>query len=514
MMKIGIDKTFSIIMRPIYQSVLLALALLLTACSSEIDELQPTTGQHTSVLLMEGGIERFDDSTPVNNVTTRAVVVPWNDGARLYVQFQTGKGLVSGTAVYNKKADSWSVTYNGTLTQGQTTKCEVYYFETPTATTSSAVTLSPQTAVYADASATYFYNDGVVTLQAHLKSLTGRVRFRGEAGSSFTISGLQCYNGYIVTSNSLTRQTAPLALTVGTDGYTPYVYALFADETTRQLSLTSNEGEFTKVFPSTILAKGRSGYLNIPTMSFKQGWTAKGSETETEKGIAFTVKGVKFTMIKVEGGTFMMGGDKYATPNHQVTLTNDYYIGETEVTQELWTAVMGSNPSYFKSLDQLPVENTSWDDCKTFITKLNALTGRTFRLPTEAEWEFAARGGNVSKGYIYSGSSIVDNVAWYWEDIPSQSEDQAGFGTQPVATKVPNELGIYDMSGNVLEWCEDLFGDYSSSAQINPTGPSSGAFRIYRGGCWTSDDFYCRVEFRSWSAPSTTNFKLGLRLAL
>ena len=225
-------------------------------------------------------------------------------------------------------------------------------------------------------------------------------------------------------------------------------------------------------------------------------------------GITITVNGIKFNMIKIEGGTFQMGreGVASATPVHQVTLTNDYYIGETEVTQELWTAVMGSNPSEFKSSDQLPVEMVSWNDCQTFITKLNELTGRTFRLPTEAEWEFAARGGNASEGHAYSGSNTVRDVAWYISNSSSK--------THEVATKAPNELGIYDMSGNVYEWCQDWQGSYSSSAQTNPTGPASGSNRVGRGGSWCSDDYYCRVAIRFRYAPTCTYEYLGLRLAL
>ncbi len=220
----------------------------------------------------------------------------------------------------------------------------------------------------------------------------------------------------------------------------------------------------------------------------------------------FSVNGVSFNMIKVTGGTFQMGksadGDD-VTPVHDVTLS-DYSIGETEVTQELWQAVMGSNPSYFKG-DNLPVECVSWNDCQTFIQKLNQLTGQNFRLPTEAEWEFAAKGGTQSMGYTYSGSNIIDDVAWYW--------DNSSRKTHEVATKAPNELGIYDMTGNVWEWCRDWDDSYSSSPQTNPTGPSSGSSRVLRGGCW---DFYatiCRTAVRGGSSPSHSRYYIGLRLA-
>ena len=226
----------------------------------------------------------------------------------------------------------------------------------------------------------------------------------------------------------------------------------------------------------------------------------------------FTVNGVSFEMVHVEGDTFRMGAtseqeddaDSDEKPVHSVILSS-YYIGKTEVTQALWQAVMGSNPSNFKGAD-LPVECVSWNDCQEFIQKLNRLTGRNFRLPTEAEWEFACRGGNNSRGYKYSGSNDIDNVAWYW--------DNSGGKTHPVGTKAPNELGIYDMSGNVWEWCSDWYADYTSYSQTDPTGPHSGSHRVIRGGSWYGGAGYCRSSYRLGNFPTNRNNGLGLRLAL
>lgn len=223
----------------------------------------------------------------------------------------------------------------------------------------------------------------------------------------------------------------------------------------------------------------------------------------------YTVGGVTFKMIRVEAGTFRMGstsGYDDEQPVHSVTISKDYYIGETEVTQELWTAVMGTNPSNFTSDSQLPVERVSWNDCQTFITKLNSLTGATFRLPTEAEWEFAARGGNKSQGYTYSGSNTIGNVAWYTDNSSSK--------THVVKTKSPNELGIYDMSGNVFEWCQDWYGSYSSAAVTDPQGASSGSNRVFRGGSWNINAANCRCTYRNDNKPTNTYDSLGLRLAM
>ena len=223
----------------------------------------------------------------------------------------------------------------------------------------------------------------------------------------------------------------------------------------------------------------------------------------------FFVNGVSFTMVHVDGGTFQMGSEDSESlsdeqPVHQVTLST-FSIGQTEVTQELWEAVMGTNPSYFKGA-KLPVEQVSWYDCQTFFSKLNSMTGQQFRLPTEAEWEYVARGGNRSKGYKYSGSNNIGDVAWY--------DSNSGNTTHEVATKAPNELGVYDMSGNVWEICHDWFGSYRSSSQTNPVGPSSGTYRVRRGGGWNTYAKDLPVTRRFISAPDYSGYFLGLRLAL
>ena len=237
----------------------------------------------------------------------------------------------------------------------------------------------------------------------------------------------------------------------------------------------------------------------------------------------YYANGVSFDMIAVEGGTFTMGATAEQGSDaiederlaHQVTLSS-YMIGKTEVTQELWEAVMGKSVSqiaselgystYGEDADY-PMYFVSWEDCQEFITKLNALTGKNFRLPTEAEWEFAARGGINSQGFKYSGSNTVDDVAWH--------RDNSSDKPHPVATKAPNELGIYDMSGNVEEWCSDWDSSYTSESQTNPTGPNSGgSYRVYRGGGLDSSARYCRVSRRSSYDPAGRFHSVGLRLAL
>jgi len=264
------------------------------------------------------------------------------------------------------------------------------------------------------------------------------------------------------------------------------------------------------------------GEINIADINAVIDIILGGGPTPPSDTEIFTVNGVSFKMVGVEGGTFTMGAtaeqgsDAYddEKPAHQVTLSS-FIIGQTEVTQALWQAVMGSNPSYFTGDLSRPVEQVSWNDCQTFITRLNELTGKQFRLPTEAEWEYAARGGNQSQGYKYAGSNTIDDVAWYDNNSYALGSSSPDFGTHAVATKASNELGLYDMSGNVYEWCLDFTGDYSSEAQTNPTGPTTGSYRVFRGGGWNGRARYCRVSCRGNRIfPESKAYSLGLRLAL
>ena len=250
--------------------------------------------------------------------------------------------------------------------------------------------------------------------------------------------------------------------------------------------------------------------------------TAKEKAAEAAQSVAdrlvgrsietISVDDVSIEMVYVEGGKFKMGATiEQGTnvfddekPVHEVNIS-DFYICKYEVTQALWQAVMGNNPSHFTYDMQCPVDCVSWNDCQIFIRKLNEMTGKQFRLPTEAEWEFAARGGNRSRGYIYSGSNSIDNVAWYVAN--------SGQETHPVGTKYSNELGLFDMSGNVTEWCQDWWGSYNGYLQTNPKGAASGTNRISRGGCYNHTDGNCRVARRLNYYYSISTEYQGLRLA-
>lgn len=235
--------------------------------------------------------------------------------------------------------------------------------------------------------------------------------------------------------------------------------------------------------------------------------SSNGSTTSADGKVeTFTVNGVPFDMIFVEGGSFMMGnddGDKREKPVHN-EVVNHFYIGQTTVTQELWKAVMGLNPSHFRG-EGLPVENVTWYECQDFIEQLNKLTGREFRLPTEAEWEYAARGGYSSQHYSHSGANAADvyRIAWYRDDSNEK--------THPVATKRPNELGVYDMSGNVWEWTSDLWSDTYSSPR---KGGDNGTQRVCRGGAWNGEIKHCSNSFRNSSASARRSNGIGVRLVM
>ncbi len=264
-------------------------------------------------------------------------------------------------------------------------------------------------------------------------------------------------------------------------------------------------GKQSTINEENVSNKGTSNRTGGVNAAEKDDPQKKGSEI---------IASLEDNMVYVEGGSFRMGCtgeqggdcDDYERPVHEVTLSG-YYIGKYEVTQAEWRAVMGADPEKlaFPGCDQCPVERVSWDDVQEFIKKLNSLTGKQYRLPTEAEWEYAARGGKNSSSYKYAGSNNLDEVGWY--------DDNSDVKTHPVGQKRSNELGLYDMSGNVWEWCSDWKGGYIGISQTNPRGPSSGYFRVRRGGGWNGYARLCRVSYRFSNAPAFRGRNLGFRLA-
>ena len=256
------------------------------------------------------------------------------------------------------------------------------------------------------------------------------------------------------------------------------------------------------------------------------------AHADKEDAVHFEVNGVGFDMIFVDGGTFTMGATLEQAfpldnerPIHEVKLS-DFYIGETEVTQELWNAVTGCPFSRFAGDPRLPVESISWEEAMAFVKILQKKTGAEFCLPTEAQWEYAARGGKSSQGYQFAGSDEASEVAWYGANLRPEENvcpDSIALGVYvnhdiahpfPVAQKMPNELGIYDMSGNVAEWTADYYAPYTEGRKKNPKGPSKGTERVFRGGCWYFGEWACRVAQRQGALPQSRYCNLGFRLAM
>lgn len=280
------------------------------------------------------------------------------------------------------------------------------------------------------------------------------------------------------------------------------------------------------VVPLLVMAQGAGGEIRRPVRTdtksnSQQNRPANNTPPRTDNSSNqmsasrrnAVLKNIVDNMVYVEGGTFMMGATpeqgentlEIEKPAHQITLSS-FSIAKYEVTQEEWESVMGNNPSYYKSIYH-PVENITWNDCQAFIRKLNDLTNRNFRLPTEAEWEFAARGGNRSNGYKYAGANTLDYVAW--------NDGNSNGTTHNVGLKSPNELGLYDMTGNVREWCQDGYEQnyYQLSPKNNPQGPPSGSFRMVRGASWI-DAATCRISFRSYYSPDFSSAAIGFRLVM
>ena len=483
------------------------LLLVLAASCSNSDVISDIADDapRTATMKLIGGVRGFDDS--------RADADGWSDGDVIYLNFNTEGGIVEGKATYIKATDAWNVTYNGTLTEGVAKQCQAYYFDAIESSNGNEVSFNYSTAVYADYNASYFYKDGAISITALLMPQTARFRFKGTPGTEFRVYGFNRYDGY--SSKALTKSTDWMRTTISSDGYSPYIYGFLSSESST-LFVINGDYNYSRTINDTEFAQGRTGKFTLPTEDSFTGWE-KGYQNKI-----VVVNGISFKMIYIEAGTFTMGATSEQTgafsdesPAHQVTITKDYYMGETEVTQALWYAVMGQKPtsdgsawSDTKGLgDNYPAYYISWNDCQGFISKLNQLTGLTFRLPTEAEWEYAARGGHkATTQTLYSGSDTIDDVAWYASNSSSS--------THPVAGKAANVLGLYDMSGNVWEWCNDWYGSYSSGAQTDPTGPSSGSFRVLRGGNWGDGATYCRVAFRNEGSVTGRIVLNGMRLAL
>lgn len=464
--------------------------------SEDTSESEPMNKVYTAEMVFDGTLTTFDTDT-------RAASASWQDGDIVYLQFAAGEEFVEGKAFYDSSLSKWNLEFYEELVVGEEMTCQAYYFENAIEVAYNDITLDENSIVYRDDQGAYYYDGQTLTVNAQLSPITGRIRFEGEPGAEYNFYGVSKYTGYSFKTNTFTTETKEFTGSLSESGSSPYYYVFFSEERPRDIYVFDKEGNtrFARKCGSNVLAHGKSGYITLPTLDSHNGWAAD----EIVK--TYTVGDVSFNMILVTNGTFMMGSDaawadSYQSPVHKVTLTKDYRMGETEVTHELWAEVMGETVT--DGAEQIPETNIYYSQCQSFVEYLNALTGGSFRMPTEAEWEFAARGGHISKGYRYSGSDVIDDVAWYSENAD---------GKYKVKQKLPNELGLYDMSGNVWEYTSDYYASYSNQDAVDPTGPANGSYRVSRGGCSNYDAGGCTCTYRKSFDPYAYDFYFGFRLA-
>ena len=472
-------------MKTIKSLFALVVVLLATvSCNKDFDEsTQPKLEKHTCEMRLVGSLTGFESET-----RAEASETAWKDGSVIYLRMESPMGITTGEAIYDATKDVWTISYYGSLYEGDGYHCSALYVEDEVAYENTVFTLDNGTAIYEDLDGSYVFEGGDLIVTANLKPRTGRIRFTGDAGKVLKVYGITHYTTYDIGTNIYTTTTEPFKITVGEDGYTPYFYGYFTNEDVPNVKVWIDAKEaYTRFCSQNIFNAGQSGVMTIPTEDAHNGWA---------DGLHFDINGAQFKMVAVEGGTFTMGDPEstsgYYTP-HKVTLTG-YCIGETDITRLLYFRADGVTSQIENPLKSMYVSLSSYVDIDDLnelrnqfnIHKINKIENAYFDLPTEAQWEFAANGGVKSNGYIYSGSNNLQDVAQ--GDV--------------VKSKLPNELGIYDMSGGNYEAVKDYYDVYPSTNQIDPCvgKPNENGYYhcIGRGGSlenykrhnFSSGDFY------------------------
>ena len=446
----------------------MAIALVMGSCSSDVlsDMGQESQGKHTTKMEFVGKVIGFDQQ-----VSTKAKMqskaasssTSWKDGDKIYITFYNGTNIIPGEATYSSTS-GWSVSYDGDLATGSNLKCEARYFVNATFTSSSLVSLNSNSEIYEDLNATYAYSNGSLTVTATLSPKTGRIRLTGKAGEKIYTTGISVYTTFAPAINTFSTSNAIITSTVASNGSTPYIYGYFRDDD-RSLGLVGSDYAFTRTCTSSMFNKGESGYMAIPSEASHNNWRS---------GLYVKASGVEFKMIPVAGlesGFFLMA--------------------ETETTEALYNSVNGTS-----STSQLPVDAVSYSKISSFIEKLNNETKLTFSLPSAEQWKYAAKGGNKSQNYTYAGSNTPGDVAWYAANCSSK---------QKVKTKAPNELGIYDISGNVAEFTNTLYHTnyYGSFERYG------GSYSSSSSGIGNTDCIYTNTDLQT-SPYSGSGFRLIL----
>lgn len=494
-----------------------AVACGLAACTAMTPE--PATPEGASVpVRLDVRLDAWDASPTKAGVTDSE----WQDGSRiffklkgidtqqvLFVEYQSSdNGWYLAKDVWNADGLYWHTTQQIDLSGFSSGECEAYYFENSNGNVfwgyqdvepgRRVIDLSATAAVYHDAAARYGIADGELTLSIHLVPLTGRIRLASPDADYYSpqLFGLRWCSQLDLDSFELSYSTNIITSSYigGNQSYSLYFYGSFVNPDNPVLTLCDANRPnyyYERSFTEDILAPGRSSWAYMPTRDSHNEWYLYESRLDSYR---FNVSGLN--VLYVVPGTFLMGGED-AGPIHPVTLSRGYYLGETEVTRNAWYSVMGEPSNWADS--EVPVTDKSWDEVQSFIAALNAMSGYSFRLPTEAEWEFAARGALKTNGFRYSGSNNLSEVAVHGSDVKSAK------------TRDANEWGFYDMSGNAAEWCSDWMDMYPDGAVVDPKGPASGTVHVTRGGSSWQDDKYMTVSYRDRTAPQ---YRTGFRLAL
>ena len=434
------------------------MSILLVACSTQDDIINERPNDkdslqlHTCKMIFSGSKSEYNDTSQSRGVED------WSDGDRIRLCFSAG--ISYGDAIYNNGV--WTLNYYGTLTTGTTTKkCKAVYFDNPELEGGSLVRLTENTGIYEDNNGSYFFDDGMLTVMANLKPKTGRIRFAGSNNEKITIHGITHYTSYDCLTGTFTSSKAPLKSKISSD-FTSYIYGEFLDIKQPRINLMTESSAYTRLLPTSIFKSGESGYLTIPSESNSNGWN---------NYVTFKVNDIEFNMIPVA----------YSNGN--------FLLAETETTEQLYNAVMGSNITS----SQVPKSGLSWSEWQTFISRISSITNLNFRMPTQSEWEFAAKGGVKSKGYTYSGSNTISNVAWY--------RGNSNYSVHQVRQLQANELGFYDMSGNLRECTSTANTDNNN-------------YYYWGGGSYEDYNSECTVESFQFYKFSESYNKGGLRLAL
>lgn len=448
--------------------------------------------KHTCEMKFVGSLVNFDAPATKSEANTTT----WADGSVIYLRMASPLGSTTGEAVYDATTDVWTISYYGSLYEGGANICSALYLEDKLSYDNSLFEMNANTVIYEDLEGTYIYQEGDLIVTANLKPKTGRIRFSGTPGKEMKVYGITHYAKYDISTDQYTTSKESFKITVGSDGYTPYFYGYFTDIDEPNIKVWIDRKEaYTRFCSNDIFKAGQSGKLTIPTDDSHNGWV---------DGLYFCMDGAKFKMIAVEGGTFVMGDPTSASgyyTAHNVTLSG-FCIAETEMTNQIYGKKLklegNSNASSYNN--QLPYYHVGKSSALTYIDQINKLIGSDLTLPTEAQWEFAAKGGVKSKGYLYSGSDNIDDVAWY------------NTTAHAVKSKLPNELGIYDMSGNLYEHVLDDYAEYPSNSQVDPYHDDTQDKLVVRGG---SFDSYYTSSCTNYARYNTSNNNYqGIRFAI